>query len=312
MKYFDYFFGDASIFALAFKGRRISNMNRMASELLSGSATIVEYILDSSKFLDHFDVLLGGTLYRMIKIRMDDETLILGIDISDIKMKEYFLRKANREQEKKIEEMIAFSDLIIHDIKNYLFMMSGYLELLEEDYDPRYIGELKKILDSMKNLIARSSLFIKSPEEHRKRERLQVSSIIHRAIKALKMDLEKKKIRMVKSYGDAWIYVDPVIVEAFINILHNAIKYSPEGGEVVIETEKLEDSILIKIRDQGPGIPDEYKEVIFKRFRCDKRKFGMGLGLATAKYLVEANGGRIWVEDNIPRGSVFNIQLPRK
>ena len=189
---------------------------------------------------------------------------------------------------------------------------SRHVELLEEDYDPRYIGELKKILDSMKNLIARSSLFIKSPEEHRKRERLQVSSIIHRAIEALKIDLEKKKIRMVKSYGDAWIYVDPVIVEAFINILHNAIKYSPEGGEVVIETEKLEDSILIKIRDQGPGIPDEYKEVIFERFRSDKRKFGMGLGLATAKYLVEANGGRIWVEDNIPRGSVFNIQLPRK
>ncbi len=312
MKYFEHFFGKSNIFALTFRGGRVVDMNDTAKNLLSGASSILEYIMDSSRFLDYFDVVFKNGLYRMVTIKIGDETLVLGVDISDIKTKEYFLRRANREQERKIEEMIAFSDLIIHDIKNYMFMMSGYLELLEEEYDKVYISEMKKVLEGMRNLIARSSMLIKNPEEFRKKRKLSVRKIIERACNAVSMDARKKGIRIKKRYRTESIYADPVIVEAFVNVLHNAVKYSPENSEVDIEVDANDEYVLVRIRDQGPGIPDEYKDVIFQRFKKAHTRIGMGLGLATAKYLVEANNGKIWVEDNIPKGSVFVIKLPRK
>lgn len=312
MRYFDHFFGKSPIFALTFRGGRVINMNETAKAHLSGSSTMVEYIMDSSRFLDHFDVIFKNALYRMVPLKIDDETLVLGVDISDIKTKEYLLRKKNSEMEKRIEEMEAFSDLIIHDIRNYLFMMSGYFDLLKEDYNEEYIEEMRKILEGMKNLIARSSMLIKNPEEFSRKTNLSVRKTLEEACEAVALDAKRKGIKIKKKWKAERFYADPIIVEAFINVLHNAVKYSPENSEVEIEVMRENDYVTVKIKDQGPGIPDEYKEVIFDRFKRENIKFGMGLGLATAKYLVEANKGRIWVEDNKPKGSIFVIQLPRK
>ncbi len=312
MEYFDHFFGKANIFALTFRGGRVINMNEMAKNLLSGSTPILEYIMDSSRYLDTFDVIFKNGLYRMVRTTINGEVLVLGVDISDIKMKEYYLRKTNRLQEKRIEGMLAFSDLVIHDIKNYLFMLSGYMELLEEEYNPQHLQEMKRVLEGMKHLIAKSSLLIKDPKEFQKKAKLSVRKVMERAIHAVSMDAKRKNIKIVKKFRGESIYADPIIVEAFVNVLHNAIKYSPENGKVEIETESEDDSVAIKIKDEGPGIPDAYKESIFERFKRGTSMMGMGLGLATTKYLVEANDGKIWVEDNEPQGSIFVIQLPKK
>ena len=100
------------------------------------------------------------------------------------------------------------------------------------------------------------------------------------------------------------------------NLLDNAIRHSPPGTAVGIEAEASNGSISFRVRDQGPGIPTELRDRIFEKYvriaptRGTEDSFGKGLGLAFCRIAVEAHGGRISIEDNQPRGSVFVVQIP--
>jgi PAS domain S-box-containing protein len=110
-------------------------------------------------------------------------------------------------------------------------------------------------------------------------------------------------------YGD-----EEKVRRALLNLVDNAIRFSPPGGQVLIQAEKRHDDILLTISDTGPGIPHDYREKIFDRFvqvpGIAGRGIGTGLGLSFSKLAVEAHGGKIWVEDNPVGGSLFRIQLP--
>jgi len=102
-----------------------------------------------------------------------------------------------------------------------------------------------------------------------------------------------------------------------IILLDNAIKYSSESTEINISLSSAKDHINIKVADQGIGISKEDKVKIFDRFyRVDKARSrsmgGLGLGLSLAKDIVNRHHGKIWVEDNTPKGSIFNVTLPNK
>jgi NtrC-family two-component system sensor histidine kinase KinB len=110
-------------------------------------------------------------------------------------------------------------------------------------------------------------------------------------------------------YGD-----EDKIKRVLLNLLDNALRFSPPGGQVRVQAEKAENNILFTVSDTGPGIPYDYRERIFDRFiqvpGIIGRGTGTGLGLSFSKLSVEAHGGKIWVEDNPVGGSVFCIQLP--
>ena len=104
---------------------------------------------------------------------------------------------------------------------------------------------------------------------------------------------------------------------AILNVLHNAIKYSPEGGEVVITSEHLIDEghVILSIMDAGPGIPPQELERVFERFYRSNWAWGTpgtGLGLAIARHILQAHGGRIWADNReLPeRGAVFHLAFP--
>jgi signal transduction histidine kinase len=99
------------------------------------------------------------------------------------------------------------------------------------------------------------------------------------------------------------------------NLIDNALKYSPQNGEVIITAEIIADGkLVVKVKDQGPGVPDDYKNRIFERFvqipSSGSRKRGSGLGLTYCRLAVEAHGGEIWVEDSPDGGSIFIFTLP--
>jgi len=101
------------------------------------------------------------------------------------------------------------------------------------------------------------------------------------------------------------------------NILDNAVKYSPEGTEITMRLEIKPQELLISITDQGRGIPEsEYKQIFERMYRIEQRlkkdPGGLGLGLSLCKALVEAHGGRIWVESKIGKGSTFYFTIPLK
>ncbi|MEG2396232.1 MAG: sensor histidine kinase KdpD [Oscillospiraceae bacterium] len=108
-----------------------------------------------------------------------------------------------------------------------------------------------------------------------------------------------------------------LIVQVIINIVDNAIKYTPIGSEITIETSKKNDKVIVKISDNGDGINDEAKVRIFDMFYTANTKLadsrrGLGLGLALCKSIITAHGGDITVYDNKPKGAVFSFTLPSK
>ncbi|MFR8001699.1 MAG: DUF4118 domain-containing protein [Hydrogeniiclostridium sp.] len=106
-----------------------------------------------------------------------------------------------------------------------------------------------------------------------------------------------------------------LIVQVIINIVNNAIKYTPEGSHICLSAQKEKKMVRIRIADDGPGISDESKLHLFDMFytadigKADSRR-GLGLGLSLCKSIVDAHGGEITVSDNKPQGAVFSFTLP--
>jgi two-component system phosphate regulon sensor histidine kinase PhoR len=97
------------------------------------------------------------------------------------------------------------------------------------------------------------------------------------------------------------------------NLLHNAIKFTPPGGEIHISAEQVADEVVISVRDTGVGISSEDLPRVFERFyKADRARSssGTGLGLAIAKHIVQGHGGRIWAQSTEGRGSTFSFSLP--
>jgi signal transduction histidine kinase len=98
------------------------------------------------------------------------------------------------------------------------------------------------------------------------------------------------------------------------NLIENAIKFSPQGGEVVVSTWATDGEVGVTVRDEGPGVAPEVRERIFDRFfRADSSRTrstgGSGLGLAISREIALAHAGRVWVDDTAGRGSAFSLAL---
>jgi two-component system phosphate regulon sensor histidine kinase PhoR len=102
--------------------------------------------------------------------------------------------------------------------------------------------------------------------------------------------------------------------QVFINLLHNAVKFSPNGGEVRVTIEVRDRELVAKVADHGIGIPEADRGRVFERFykvdRARNRGAGTGLGLAIARHVVEGHGGRIWLESEEGVGSMFSFSVP--
>jgi signal transduction histidine kinase len=107
---------------------------------------------------------------------------------------------------------------------------------------------------------------------------------------------------------------DPArILQVIGNLLGNAVKFSPSPGSVVVRVERLGDTIVFAVADNGEGIPADKLNAVFERFvqlRSDDRRGGVGLGLYISKCIIEGHGGRIWAENRSGGGSTFSFAVP--
>ncbi len=148
-------------------------------------------------------------------------------------------------------------------------------------------------------------------------ETIPLGVVARRAIESVEKLLEDKAMRLE-------VRVDPRLVvradakaleHVLINLLENAVKYTPETGHVELVAHREDDRVRIEVRDDGPGIPTEHRSRIFERFyRVDpgraKHMGGTGLGLSIVKHLVASMEGAVGVEANSPHGAVFWLTLP--
>ncbi len=103
------------------------------------------------------------------------------------------------------------------------------------------------------------------------------------------------------------------VLQVLSNLVGNAVKHTPGGGTVKVEAWESDDEICLAVRDNGPGIPKDHLDQVFDRFwRAEKTGGkGIGLGLAIARGIVRAHGGRVWAESELGEGSTFHVRLPR-
>ncbi len=159
----------------------------------------------------------------------------------------------------------------------------------------------------------------KKPPKKKTIQTLSLTKMLNEVIKKLKPLADEKKISFTLNLEESHLIGEQSSLrELFIILLDNAIKYSHENTEVTISSKKKEKFAVIKVSDQGIGIPKADREKIFDRFfRSDKSRSkvgakGYGLGLAIAKQIVADHNGQINVESKLDHGTTFIVQLPRK
>lgn len=112
------------------------------------------------------------------------------------------------------------------------------------------------------------------------------------------------------------VWADPRRIRQVLNnLIENAVKYAPAGGQITITCEVVNGALMVSVADQGAGIPHEYLERIFERFfqvdgAATRKMGGSGLGLAIARGIIQAHGGQIWAESEPGQGSAFRFTLP--
>jgi signal transduction histidine kinase len=105
------------------------------------------------------------------------------------------------------------------------------------------------------------------------------------------------------------------ISQIVLNLLSNAVKFTPEGGSIILRVKEKEASLIVEVEDNGPGIPEEEIENIFRpyyRLEGHENLCGVGLGLLLVKRLVELHQGRVEVKSELEKGSIFSFSLPIK
>ena len=146
-----------------------------------------------------------------------------------------------------------------------------------------------------------------------------LSSVLNESIETLRVTAEAKSVRLQAVMGP---FAGPIsgdpnrLRQVFWNILHNAIKFTPSGGEVQVRLARVGSEVEVSVSDSGEGIAPDFLPYIFDRFQqgdasTTRRHGGLGLGLAIVKQLVELHGGKVGVKSNgLGQGAVFTVRLP--
>ena len=146
-------------------------------------------------------------------------------------------------------------------------------------------------------------------------ERHDVTVLVRSAIEVIQSAARAKKISLGADFPTGAImaaYDRHRLLQVLSNLIHNAITFTPEGGSICVRVARSGTDVLVSVADTGAGIPQAELTAIFERFRRlgETRRKGLGLGLYIAKWIVEAHGGRIWVESQLGCGSTFYVTLP--
>ncbi len=224
-----------------------------------------------------------------------------------------------REQARSQQEFLA---MVAHDLRTPLTSMKGYIDLMHRRgvYNERFVetiaaqaGRLDRLLNDM--------LDVTRLDAHRlelNRGTTDLVSVIHASVAEAEGLGPGHPIRVEMPAGPVigWWDADR-IAQVVQNLLANAIKYSPDGGDITVRVDDRGDAVAVSIADSGIGIPPSALPHLFDRFyRADNAKSGpakgIGLGLYICKGLVEAHGGALTVTSTLGQGSTFTFTLPHQ
>jgi PAS domain S-box-containing protein len=230
---------------------------------------------------------------------------------------------------RSVERMkTAFVSTVSHELRTPLTSIKGFISTLLSDtegyYDKETQREFYQIIDQECDRLTRliSDLLNVSRIEAGRALDLNLQPMDFGALVAKVISVqssyvtEHKLVKEVDSGLPTIIGDEDKVDQVLTNLVNNAIKYSPKGGEIKVKAWEEGAAIHCYVSDQGMGIPKDHLPKVFDRFHRvdtrDTRKVGgTGIGLFLVKHLIEAHGGRIWVESEVGVGSTFHFTLPK-
>ena len=214
-----------------------------------------------------------------------------------------------------------FASDVVHELKNPLASIRNANEMLADVGDPadrrRFVGIIEQEVARMERLLSgvREISTIGARLVRESPERIDLGALLSRIVEGFRLR-EGERIRFDLQLAGGAMHVaasEDRLIQVFENLLDNAVSFSPPGATVTVAAGPENGEVMVRVIDQGPGIPEANLSRIFDRFfthRADSRSGHTGLGLAIVKAIVEAYGGSISAE-NGERGAVFTVRLAR-
>ncbi|HRY60112.1 MAG TPA: HAMP domain-containing sensor histidine kinase [Patescibacteria group bacterium] len=224
-----------------------------------------------------------------------------------------------------------FVSIASHQLRTPLTAIRWSIELMKKSSLENLTADQKDFLQDINVSVSNMSrligdlLTISRIDMHRKFdyvfEKVNLTNLIAKVIEEQMITGDTKDVKIVyKQNAKKPIHIltdREKIQQALQNIVNNAVKYSKDGGTVKINCKETAKKVLIKIKDDGIGIPKSQQKKIFEKFyRCDNAVLtnsgGTGLGLYIVNEIVSGHGGKVWFESKLKKGTTFFISLPKK
>jgi PAS domain S-box-containing protein len=226
------------------------------------------------------------------------------------------------ELEVKNAELERFTYTVSHDLKSPLVTIRGFLGLLEKDIEAADSKRIAEDIEKLKSATDTMGVLLNDLLELSRVGRVMgepvscsLTGMVEQAIELVKSDLDSYGIEITVEDMPSVKVDETRIVEVFLNLLENAIKFSGEqqAPHIHISAKPMDGMICCSVRDNGIGIEEQYYSQIFELFeRLDAQVDGTGIGLALVKRIIEIHGGKIWVESAGPGlGCTMSFTLPR-
>ena len=238
------------------------------------------------------------------------------------------LSKANAELSRAVRLKDEFLAIMSHELRTPLNVILGMAEaLLEEVYgvlNDKQLEALRHVKESGRQLFALINDIldlsgISAGRLELNKMAVSVEAVCQASLRLFNQAIRKKHLK-VSSMFDCTITTiqadERRLKQALMHLLSNAVKFTPEGGEITLRAKEESDNLVIEVQDTGPGINKEDRKRLFepyyRRVGDRERLSGLGLGLSLAKMLVELHGGKIWVKSEKGKGSTFGFSIPLK
>ncbi|MDD5225995.1 MAG: hybrid sensor histidine kinase/response regulator [Candidatus Omnitrophica bacterium] len=226
------------------------------------------------------------------------------------------------------EKKDAFVANVSHELKSPLAILKGFLDNMQDGFYGPVTSKQIETMGTMQRTINRLTRLIKDILDASKiaagKMQLEIQTVDLRGIlestfESFKEEAAKKKLEFKLELPEIPVSIsadEDRLTQVFVNLISNAIKYTPEGRAVTVRVleEQKDGCARVEIEDTGKGIPEDQREKIFDKFTriMAEKQEGTGLGLPIAKDLVVLHGGKVWVEPVSPTGSRFVVLLPKK
>ena len=294
----------------------------------------IKQVIHVEKILNGIEKYIGSKENNCEKLKLEDETVYkLKIDPVYLQNSKNaiigsIINIENITEIVKLENMRRdFVANVSHELKTPLTSINGFVETLiinedlPSDKRNRFLAIIQKESDRLKRLIE-DILLLSSIESKNNlvTENVLLYNVFKEVHEMISYIASSKHIKIYYNFEDENVAIQAYgdyIKQLFLNLIDNAIKYTPEGGTVIINQFTRNNEITIEVIDNGVGIPKEDQDKIFQRFyRVDKARSrsvgGTGLGLAITKHIVNSLQGNISVESKLGEGSKFIVTIPTK